>query len=154
MPDISDLIEEYKKECKKMVPDDQAELVDNIIELGLKIGASMVINAQQHAQGTDTEVIQLPPEGYNGAPCPRTDCFNNEYGACIIYTEGEITEFEKCEYYADPTKADPIQPVKCRRHCMMAYKGKCMIFKEDEIAPDTHLCEHYEKYEGRNQWGV
>ena len=109
MPDISDLIEEYKKECKKMVPDSQAELVDTIIDLGLKIGVSIAQNLQA-VQGTDTEVIQLPAE--------------------------------------EP----PAMP--CRRHCVNMYKGQCMIFKEDEIAPDTHLCERYEKYADRNQWGV
>ncbi len=109
MPDISDLIEEYKKECKKMVPDNQAELVDTIIDLGLKIGVSIAQNLQA-VQGTDTEVIQLSPE--------------------------------------EP----PAMP--CRRHCVNMYKGQCMIFKEDEIAPDTHLCERYEKYADRNQWGV
>ena len=109
MPDISDLIEEYKKNVKQMVPDDQAELVDTIIDLGLKIGASIALNAQA-IQGTDNpEVIQLPPE-------------------------------------------PPAMP--CRRHCVNMYKGQCMIFKEDEIAPDTHLCERYEKYADRNQWGV
>ena len=109
MPDISDLIEEYKKECKKMVSDNQAELVDMIVDLGLKIGVSIAQNLQA-VQGTDTEVIQLPPE--------------------------------------DP----PAMP--CRRHWVNMYKGQCMIFKEDEIAPDTHLCERYEKYADRNQWGV
>lgn len=110
MPDISDLIEEYKKNVKQMVPPDQAELVDTIIDLGLKIGASMALNLQA-VQGTDNpEVIQLPPE--------------------------------------EP----PAMP--CRRHCVNMYKGQCMIFKEDEIAPDTHLCERYEKYADRNQWGV
>lgn len=109
MPDISDLIEEYKKNVKQMVPDDQAELVDTIIDLGLKIGASIALNAQA-IQGTDNpEVIQLSSE-------------------------------------------PPAMP--CRRHCVNMYKGQCMIFKEDEIAPDTHLCERYEKYADRNQWGV
>lgn len=126
MPEISDLIEQYKKECKKMVPPDQAELVDTIIDLGLKIGASMAHNLQA-VQGTDTEFIQLPPEDDDGAPYTRTDY---------------------------PTKDAPIQPVKCRRHCVQSYKGECMIFNEGEICPDTHLCECYEKYEGRNQWGV
>lgn len=141
--------------------DPQEELLRVIVGAGMEYGAQIVKGAQQTAQhaqavqGTDNpEVIQLPPESYNGAPCPRINCFNNECGACIIYTEGEITEFEKCEYYADPTTTSPTQPVKCRRHCVMAYKGACMIFNEGEICPDTHLCERYEKYEGRNQWGV
>lgn len=50
------------------------------------------------------------------------------------------------------TEESPAMP--CRRHCVNMYKGQCMIFKEDEIAPDTHLCERYEKYADRNQWGV
>ena len=112
MPDISDLIEEYKKNVKQMVPPDQAELVDTIIDLGLKIGASMALNLQA-VQGTDNpEVIPLSSEDA------------------------------------------PPQPVKCRRHCIQSYKGQCMIFNEGEICPDTHLCERYEKYTGRNQWGV
>lgn len=49
---------------------------------------------------------------------------------------------------------DEPQPMKCRRHCVNCFRGQCMIFNEDEIAPDTHLCERYEKYQGRNQWGV
>ena len=109
MPDISDLIEDYKKDCKKMVPADQAKLVDTIVDLGLKIGVSIAQNLQA-VQGTDTEVIQSAPE------------------------------------------VPPAMP--CRRHCVNMYKGQCMIFKEDEIAPDTHLCEGYEKYADRNQWGV
>lgn len=111
MPDISDLIEEYKKECKKMVPDNQAELVDTIIDLGLKIGVSIAQNLQA-VQGTDNpEVIQLPPEDDNGAPCPRTDCFNNDCGACMIYAEGDITEFDKCGDYVDPTEDGPVYRV-------------------------------------------
>lgn len=91
MPDISDLIEEYKKNVKQMVPPDQAELVDTIIDLGLKIGASMALNLQA-VQGTDNpEVIQSPPEDAppQAIKC-RRHCINRYKGACMIFNEGDI----------------------------------------------------------------
>ena len=142
--------------------DPMEELFKRTIDAGMEYGAQLVKGAQQPTQyaqavqGTDTEFIQLPPEDNNApAKCPRIDCICNDCGACKFYTIGDKIEFDKCEDYTNPTEdITPPQAVKCRRHCIMAYKGACMIFNEGEICPDTHLCERYEKYEGRNQWGV
>lgn len=99
--------------------DPQEELLKVIVGAGMEYGAQIVKEAQQPIQPaieddkTDTLYLDgdFKIEEDDGAPCPRTDCFNNDCGACMIYAKGDITEFDKCEDYADPTEDGPVYRV-------------------------------------------